>query len=154
MAAWGQGLIGLGSGAATGAMMGSAAGPMGTAIGGVAGGLIGGIGGFLSGNAREDAAAAQQRAIDAAMSRLQEGAKQQYSDRMSAMDKVLGFYQPSQDVLTRLYGGTRPQGSGPPAPAPVPAMPAQGQAQRPPQQPPGFPPVGPGASPGMSRLGF
>lgn len=145
MAAWGQGLIGAGSGAATGGMMFGLPGAIG-------GGLLGGLGGLLSGNAREDAAAAQQRALDAAMSRLQEGAKQQYSDRMAAMDKVMGFYQPTQDVLTRLYGGTRPAGSAP-APVAPPAAPMQPQgAPRPPQGPPGFPPVG-GAG-GMSRLGF
>lgn len=163
----GEILTGAGSGALTGGIMGAGTGP-GAVPFAIAGGLLGGLGGLFTGNAREDAAAAQQRALDAAMSRLQTGAKQQYADRMAAMDKVMGFYQPAQNVLNRLYGtqtwapgpapGGPPTSNGGASRAPRPAMPDQGgpmpMAPRlPPKGPPGFPAIGANA-PGMSRLGF
>lgn len=89
------------SGAGTGAAIGSLFGPgYGTAIGGAAGGIIGGIGGWFGAKATED----KKKAVGQARLRLEELARSQRMEREANLQKAMGFFDPVQAEMDRLYG--------------------------------------------------
>lgn len=90
------------AGAGAGALAGGATfGPIGAAGGFV----LGGLGGLLQGGATEDAAAAQQAAMDKAMAQLQQYSTESYQRRMSDLKNTMAFYHPADNYLRSIYGG-------------------------------------------------
>lgn len=132
---WGAGATGALTGAASGGMVG---GWPGAGIGAV----IGGIGGWLGASSAEDAADAQQKALDEAMKRLQAFSAQQYTQRMADLQHAMSFYQPAQDYMKSINSGPNAINSPllPPSYGPRPGAAA------------GAPPAGPAAAPTMPTM--
>lgn len=107
------------SGAGTGYMIG---GPIGAAIGGVGGGLFG----FLGSHGNNKGADAQKRAIDEAMARLQAFSQQQQMRRQQDLASTMKFYEPAENYLRSIYGGSP---AAPPAGGGGPMMPPTGRAR-------------------------
>lgn len=113
------------AGGATGATIGTAVLPgWGTAIGGAIGAVGGGLVGWFNGAQRDDAAKAQQRAVENARAQLQELAVKQRAQREADLQRALSYFAPVHAEMGRLYG-TPASGSAPPRPsAPSPMSPA------------------------------
>lgn len=142
---WGAGATGALTGAASGAAIGAPGGPVGAGIGAGVGALVGGIGSFFGASSAEDAADAQQKALDEAMKRLQAFSAQQYTQRMADLQHAMSFYQPAQDYMKSINSGPNAINSPllPPSYGPRPGAAA------------GAPPAGPAAPtmPTMPGLG-
>lgn len=102
---WGTAATGALGGAGAGAAVGSIFGPIGTGIGAGIGGLTGFFGGLSSGQGVEDANAAQQAAMNQAMSQLGQYSQDSYKRRMSDLKNTLAFYNPADNYLRSIYGG-------------------------------------------------
>ena len=94
------------SGAATGATTGAGVGamsvnPYGIGIGAGVGALVGGVQGYFRGKQKNK----QQQALGEARMRLEQLARDQRSQRTQDLERALGYFQPAQAEMTRLYGG-------------------------------------------------
>lgn len=86
------------SGAGIGAMVPVPGAPL---IGAGAGALIGGVGGWFKKRGRDK----QKKSLHQARSQLEDFARAQREARAADLQRALGYFQPVQDEITRLYGG-------------------------------------------------
>lgn len=113
-------LGGVMGGAGTGAAIGSLFPGPGTAIGAIGGGLLGGIMGYEGGQSRDQANSRRRAAMDDAMQQLAQFSQMQNQQRAADLDKIMAFYGPAQQQLTKMYGGYSNQPPPPAQSAPLP----------------------------------